>query len=194
MAEIVINLCLSFICRNPINLTEQSNLRQSVPQRQENRHSVHSVDSLIIQPTRLRQSTLLEVPAIVLPVTRSFPDELSSIPPAYQENDPLPSLTRIYTRHEHRGNLQRSASILSDSELFGEQPEVVLSPGGTMARMDSFVSNISGSVSDSDVMPILVPNATTGGGALVLQLSNNLIGLGMTEAPPTYEEASSSQV
>ena len=75
-----------------------------------------------------------------------------------------------------------------------------------MSRMDSFISSASvGGVSLSEgeapILPIFVPSETTGSGALVLHIPTNVVasslGLDITtmgEAPPSYEEASSSQV
>ena len=72
--------------------------------------------------------------------------------------------------------------------------------------MDSFVSaaSITGvSLSEGEVptLPVIVPTTTTGSGALLLHIPRNVVasslGLGIPtvgEAPPSYEEASSSQV
>lgn len=69
--------------------------------------------------------------------------------------------------------------------------------------MDSFVSatSIAGvSLSDTETLPVVVPAVATGGGAILLQITRDIVSSGLGTAaptergPPSYEEASSSRV
>ena len=143
----------------------------------------------------------LEVPVPNFDRRSSSPDVLSPLPPPYQEEDPLPSVKQHYTRS---AGLTRESSMISQTTSQESSPAISQRTG--MSRMDSFVSSASvGGVSLSEgeapTLPVFVPSATTGSGALVLHIPRNVVAssLGldipvMGEAPPSYEEASSSQV
>ena len=153
-----------------------------------------------------RRSSTQEVVTLEVPVPNSdrrssSPDVLSPLPPPYQEEDPLPSVTQHYTRSV---GLTRESSMISQTTSQESSPAISQRTG--ISRMNSFVSSASvGGVSLSEgeapTLPVFVPSTTTGSGALVLHIPRNVVAssLGldipvMGEAPPSYEEASSSQV
>ncbi len=172
----------------------------------------HSGISLVIQDVDSPPEVVtLEVPGFgVDRDAASSPDVLSPFPPPYQEQDPLPNITQRYSLHEASSNmnLRRESSFRSQATASQDSSSSSTPSPGMVhrpPRVDSFISAASLAElggGDGEVLPVLVPSATTGSGALVLHLPRdvvvaNSLGLGvpaMNEAPPSYEEASSSQV